>query len=383
MKNSLLAMAALLLVPLAQAEVYQVDLSPNGVPGLSPDNEVPAVTNSTGSGGEILSGISFDTETSVLSIAIGYGSAAGFTDLTGPATGMHIHGPAAADASAGVVVSLSTNSFPALDPSTGGIIFGNVVLPADQVSNLLSGLLYINIHTATNPAGEVRGQLVPQLESPPEIVCPEPVTAECGSITTVSVQVSDADDDALTLVWTVNGTAMQTNELAAGTTVTPVEQSFDAIYQLGTNEVSFVVTDSTGKSAECSTTVVVEDTAPPEITKLEANRRYLWPPNHKMVPVNFTAKVTDLCGGTSWKITSITSNQPDNGLGDGNTSNDWVITGDHTASLRAERSGKEGMREYTVTVQAEDESGNLSETKSIIIYVPHDFSTLRQVMKLK
>jgi hypothetical protein len=84
MKKYLLTIVSLVFIQITQAEVLQIDLSPtNGVSGLSPINEVPAVTNSSGSGGEISSGITFDTETSTLSLAIGYGSAAGFTDLTG------------------------------------------------------------------------------------------------------------------------------------------------------------------------------------------------------------------------------------------------------------------------------------------------------------
>ena len=79
---------------IAGATVIEFDLSPAG-DGLSPANEVPAVVGITGSGNEISAGISFDTTTSILTYAIGYGSAAGFTDLTGPATDMHIHGPAA------------------------------------------------------------------------------------------------------------------------------------------------------------------------------------------------------------------------------------------------------------------------------------------------
>jgi hypothetical protein len=245
MKKYLLTIVSLVFIQITQAEVLQIELSPtNGVSGLSPINEVPAVTNSSGSGGEISSGITFDTETSTLSLAIGYGSAAGFTDLTGPATGMHIHGPAAVDATAPVVVNLQTNSFPAANPASGGVVFGNVLFTSEQVSNLFAGLLYVNIHTATNAGGEVRGQLIAILESAPTITCPGPTTAECGSVTSLAVSVSDGDDDALTLIWTVNGLAMQTNQIAGGATSNPIEQTFDAIYQLGTNQVSFVVSDA-------------------------------------------------------------------------------------------------------------------------------------------
>jgi hypothetical protein len=383
MKRQLTVFACLAMALAAQAKVIEFELSPNGVPGLSPSNEVSAVIGSTGSGGEIGSGIKFDTDTSTLSLSLGYGSAAGFTDLTGPATAMHIHGPAMADANAGVITSLMGLSFPSVNPATGGIIFGNLVLDAGNTSNLLAGLFYINIHTATNQSGELRGQLIPLLNTAPEIVCPEPVTAECESVTTLTVQVSDADDDALTLVWTVNGVPMQTNAIIGGATSAAVPQSFEAIYQLGTNEVTFKVTDANGESAECSTTVVVVDTTPPVITNLKTDKAYLWPPNHKMIPVKLSATVTDLCGSATWKITSITSNQPDNGLGDGNTSNDWKITGDHTALLRAERSGKNGTREYTLQVTADDESGNESESVSVKVYVPHDARALSQIKMKK
>src|SRR5688572_18308299 len=70
--------ATLLLASLVavQANPLQFKLSPPGsspAPGLSPANEVPAVTNSSGSGGEILTGLSFDTNTLQLSLAVGYG----------------------------------------------------------------------------------------------------------------------------------------------------------------------------------------------------------------------------------------------------------------------------------------------------------------------
>src|SRR6266404_4465288 len=80
-----------------KAAIISFDLSPPGTDqavGLNWANEVPAVTNSSGSGNEIGTGILFDTSTLVLRLSIGYGSAFGFTDLTGPATAMHIHGQA-------------------------------------------------------------------------------------------------------------------------------------------------------------------------------------------------------------------------------------------------------------------------------------------------
>ena len=77
----------------SHAAVVKFNLSPAGsdaAVGLSPLNQVPAVTNSTGSGGTVSGGISFDTATATLTFAIGYGSSAGFSDLTGLPTSMQI-----------------------------------------------------------------------------------------------------------------------------------------------------------------------------------------------------------------------------------------------------------------------------------------------------
>ena len=363
------------LAVIAQAEIIQFNLSPAGTDaavGLSPLNEVPAATNSTGSGNEISAGISFDTDTSILTLALGYGSAAGFADLTAPAVSMHIHGPAGPGTNAPVIINLAPYLFTPADLGAGGIIYGQVQFPTNQVADLMAGLNYINIHTTNYPGGEIRGQLISELNRPPVIVCAEPTTAECGSLTTLTSQVSDPDGDALVVVWSVNGTALQTNELAAGTTTTPTAVDFPAEFPLGTNQVSVVATDSAGNAASCATTVTVVDTIPPVITRVMATPNRIWPPNHKMVPVRVEARVTDACGPPRWKIISIKSNQAVDAKGSGKTSPDWEITGDHTANVRAERSGREGSRIYTITVQAADASGNLSQRKSVEVIVPHD-----------
>ena len=82
----------------------------------------------------------------------------------------------------------------------------------------------------------------------------------------------------------------------------------------------------------------------------------LWPPNHKMRPVTVTVDATDACDPNfSCEIVSVTSNEPANGIGDGNTSPDWSITGPLTLELRAERAGPGTGRIYTITVECTDE----------------------------
>jgi hypothetical protein len=154
------------------AAVIDFELSPPGFGpgvGLSPSNEVPAVTNSGGSGNKIFTGITFDTNASTLSLAVGYGSVAGFTDLTGPATALDLHGPAVVDSNAPLITSLASLHLAAGNPAQGGILLGAVAFTPEQASNLLAGLIYLNISTATNTSGEIRGQLIPVTNFPPTI----------------------------------------------------------------------------------------------------------------------------------------------------------------------------------------------------------------------
>src|SRR5215472_7166325 len=146
------------------AAVVLFDISPAGTDnavGLSPSNEVPPVLNSTGSGNETGAGITFDTSTLTLSLSLGYGSAAGFSNLTGPATHAALQGPAPTNSTAPAIVDLFSLNTPASNPATGGSIAGSVVLSTNETADLLAGMDYINIATAANTNGEIRGQLIP------------------------------------------------------------------------------------------------------------------------------------------------------------------------------------------------------------------------------
>lgn len=78
-----------------------------------------------------------------------------FSGLSGPALAAHIHGPAAPGANAGVLVGFDPPKAPA------GEIKGSNVILAKQVADLKAGKWYVNIHTAANKGGEIRGQLMP------------------------------------------------------------------------------------------------------------------------------------------------------------------------------------------------------------------------------
>ena len=79
--------------------------------------------------------------------------------LTGTATAAHIHGPAGREANAGVMVDLQPYSGEGLGET--GSFTGSVTLQPDVLRALINGQTYVNIHTAENPAGEIRGQICP------------------------------------------------------------------------------------------------------------------------------------------------------------------------------------------------------------------------------
>lgn len=362
-------------ITFAGATLIDFDLSPTGTSaavGLRPANEAPAVGGTTGSGNVVSGGITFDTTTSTLSFAMGYGSAAGFTDLTGAATSMHIHGPAAAGVNAAVLFNLAPVHFPAAIPAKGGVIVGSVVYTPSQAADLLAGRDYVNIHTSTNPGGELRGQLV-RVNAAPDVICPANATVECGVPVTFSATVSDVDGDAVHVAWALNGALMQSTDITAGGPPTSTVVSYTVSLPDGINTLSVIATDSLGNVTTCSSTITTVDTIAPVIVATSTDPKSLWPVNHKMVAVKVSAEVTDACGPTTWKILSVSSNQAADAKGSGNTAPDWIITGDHTVSLRAERSGKEKSgRVYTITLQATDEAGNLSTPTSVTVVVAHD-----------
>ena len=160
----------------------------------------------------------------------------------------------------------------------------------------------------------------------------------------------------------VNGeTGAAVGAVTHNTTHTNVGTYNDSWSFAGANYVSIGATPITNR---------IKDTTSPVIGSISNNAPSLWPPNHKMVAVTVTASASDLAGVTSLKIINVTSSEPDNGLGDGDTAGDIVITGAMTVNLRAERSGKGNGRTYTITVEARDAAGNAT-TRTTTVVVPN------------
>jgi hypothetical protein len=85
--------------------------------------------------------------------------------------------------------------------------------------------------------------------------------------------------------------------------------------------------------------------------------------------VHVTVKTCDSATWRNCQIFSVSSNEPVNDQGDGNTDFDWQIKGPLTVDLRAERSGTGSGRIYTITVQCTDKNGNLARS-AVKVTVP-------------
>ena len=143
-----------------------------------------------------------------------------------------------------------------------------------------------------------------------------------------------------------------------------------SLFPIAANAVNCTATNNAGLTANGTFTITVNDTIPPVITSTTPSVNSLWPPNHQMVPVTVTVAASDNLGPAPvCSVSSVSSNEPQNGLGDGDTPNDWLLTGGLTLQLRSERAGRGDGREYTIDVRCVDGSGNAT-TSSTIVTVP-------------
>lgn len=170
------------------------------------------------------------------------------------------------------------------------------------------------------------------------------------------------------------GTATATDNCSA---VTMTRSPSGNTFPVGNTTITWTATDVAGNHSSATQTVTVIDNTAPTIT-LNGSTPSMWPPNHKystFTVTNFVTSVSDNCGGVSVGnvvIDHVTSDETENGNGDGNTSNDIVIAADcKSVQLRSERDGGGDGRVYTITFRLRDTHGNVTTaTKKVV--VPHD-----------
>ncbi len=109
---------------------------------LSGASEVPPTAG--GGSGTLQASLNQQTRVLVWSITV--------AGLSGPPTAAHFHGPAMPGENAGVAMAITLG--------LGTQDRGTMTLSSAQVEDLMAGKWYVNVHTATHPDGEVRGQLM-------------------------------------------------------------------------------------------------------------------------------------------------------------------------------------------------------------------------------
>lgn len=195
----------------------------------------------------------------------------------------------------------------------------------------------------------------------PDITCPDDIVVECST-----PGGTPATDPAIT--------ALLNGAIAADVcdSTTPLSDNAPGFFPLGNTLVEFSSGDDSGNTNSCLAAVDVEDTIAPTIVSVSATPNSQWPPNHKLVAVTVDVEVEDACDtSAACMIVDVSSNEPLNDIGDGNTSPDWVVTGDLTVDLRAERAGSLDGRVYTIDIECGDGSGNTSMA-SVEVSVAHN-----------
>ena len=165
-------------------------------------------------------------------------------------------------------------------------------------------------------------------------------------------------------------TVTYTEPSGAGCGTVTCDHPSGSFFDVGTTTV--ICTSTAGPT--CSFTVTVNDTEGPVVTTTNAT---MWPPNHKYVTFRVADLVTsasDNCDSgvtvSSVRIVKVTSDEPENTVADGNTSNDIVIAGDcKSVQLRSERMGNGNGRVYTITFKVTDSSNNTT-TATAKVKVP-------------
>ena len=212
-----------------------------------------------------------------------------------------------------------------------------------------------------------------QLNEPPtadagmdqEVECGDPATLD-GSGSSDPDSTEGTNDDIVLFEWVEGDIILGEGEI------------LDVDLSLGAHTITLQVTDSMGATDTDEVVVTVVDTTPPEVT-IEMSPSEIWPPNHKMVEVVATLHIDD-CSADGAEpptvmLVSVSSNEPANDRGDGNTEPDIMGaetgTEDYHFMVRAERAGGGSGRIYTVIYLVTDGEGNSTEA-SAEVRVPHD-----------
>ncbi|HSE20644.1 MAG TPA: immunoglobulin-like domain-containing protein [Pyrinomonadaceae bacterium] len=252
----------------------------------------------------------------------------------------------------------------------GGPPTDNCGVPTITVADFTSGsgsasspLIISRVFTATDSAGNTATatQTITVIDpTPPTITLngPDPLVVECHS--------------------TLNDPGATANDNCGGNFAATATSNVNSNV-VGNYTITYNASDAAGNAATpVVRNVSVVDTTAPTIN-LNGQTPSLWPANHRYRTfqlADFISSVTDSCDTTlnlsSVVIEQVTSDESENGNGDGNTLSDIIIGSDcKSVQLRAERNGGGDGRVYTIKFRVKDAAGNTS-TATVNVLVPAD-----------
>ena len=228
----------------------------------------------------------------------------------------------------------------------------------------LSTEVDVPLQGPTAPQGP---QATPPNAAPVAVAGPDQA-AECATHAGSSVMLTSAgsgdSDGQITLYeWFENGEL-----IATGPTPT-------VTLAYGMHTIILRTTDDDGGTNDDVVVVTIRDTTAPTLAMVVTPTR-LWPPNHTMHVVARGTSASDACDPAPSVAFTITSDEPVNGLGDGDTSPDWLVqqagASTYDVSVRAERSGLGDGRVYSIGAVATDRAGNSTAPRTATVTVPHN-----------
>ena len=162
MKARTLFTALLALTAVTAVACDDEDEDPNGPPdtntftaSLTGAQEVPPVTTTATGSATFTSSTSGGVTTITYTVTV-------TGNLNGPVTAAHIHGPAATGVNANPLVTLTISN----TTGTTGVLVsgsftstGSATTMAQLLAHMEAGNTYVNLHTAANQNGAIRGQI--------------------------------------------------------------------------------------------------------------------------------------------------------------------------------------------------------------------------------